>query len=445
MNCKFKIFPGEKHTEMWYAFSMGKLREKKQKNCIGKKRVRKILLAGMLSAAVTLSATEPVIVRATTISEVEEDIKNHQNQINEINSQIAAYEDEQDLIEEQIADLNAEIVNTMASIGLLEEQIGLKETEIAEKEGQIGDKTVRIEETETEYYAAVEREESQRQSMIDCTRMMYENSDETYISSIFSGKGLSDVLNQMDYVERVYEYSMSRLDAFIETKNQVHDLWDRLELEKAELEQQKSGLEEDKAGLESDQAQLSELKADLDVKLAKKKKESANYEAEIKKAQKQAAAAKKLLQQDQQKLKQLQTAQNAANMTIATTDYTAVIDGATGSELGKKIAKYACQFIGNPYVMGGTSLTNGADCSGFTYRIYQDFGYSIPRTSYQQRSAGTSVSYDSAQPGDLICYDGHVAMYIGNGMIVHASSAKTGIKVSRAQYRTILAVRRIVQ
>lgn len=430
---------------MWYAFSMGKLREKKQKNCIGKKRVRKILLAGMLSAAVTLSATEPVIVRATTISEVEEDIKNHQNQINEINSQIAAYEDEQDLIEEQIADLNAEIVNTMASIGLLEEQIGLKETEIAEKEGQIGDKTVRIEETETEYYAAVEREESQRQSMIDCTRMMYENSDETYISSIFSGKGLSDVLNQMDYVERVYEYSMSRLDAFIETKNQVHDLWDRLELEKAELEQQKSGLEEDKAGLESDQAQLSELKADLDVKLAKKKKESANYEAEIKKAQKQAAAAKKLLQQDQQKLKQLQTAQNAANMTIATTDYTAVIDGATGSELGKKIAKYACQFIGNPYVMGGTSLTNGADCSGFTYRIYQDFGYSIPRTSYQQRSAGTSVSYDSAQPGDLICYDGHVAMYIGNGMIVHASSAKTGIKVSRAQYRTILAVRRIVQ
>lgn len=430
---------------MWYAFSMGKLREKKQKNCIGKKRVRKILLAGMLSAAVTLSATEPVIVRATTISEVEEDIKNHQNQINEINSQIAAYEDEQDLIEEQIADLNAEIVNTMASIGLLEEQIGLKETEIAEKEGQIGDKTVRIEETETEYYAAVEREESQRQSMIDCTRMMYENSDETYISSIFSGKGLSDVLNQMDYVERVYEYSMSRLDAFIETKNQVHDLWDRLELEKAELEQQKSGLEEDKAGLESDQAQLSDLKADLDVKLAKKKKESANYEAEIKKAQKQAAAAKKLLQQDQQKLKQLQTAQNAANMTIATTDYTAVIDGATGSELGKKIAKYACQFIGNPYVMGGTSLTNGADCSGFTYRIYQDFGYSIPRTSYQQRSAGTSVSYDSAQPGDLICYDGHVAMYIGNGMIVHASSAKTGIKVSRAQYRTILAVRRIVQ
>ena len=319
----------------------------------------------------------------------------------------------------------------MASIDVMEEQIGQKELEISDKELQIGDKKVQIDETEAEYEASVEREEKQRQSMMDCTRMMYENNDVSYLTSILSGKGLSDILNQMDYVERVYEYSMDRLEAFVETKNQVHDLWDRLE--------------QDKAGLEADREQLNALKSDLNVKLAKKKKESANYDAEIKKAQQQAAAAKKLLQQDQQKLKQLQTAQNAANMTINPTNYTSIIEGASGSDLGKKIAKYACQFVGNPYVSGGTSLTNGADCSGFTYRIYQDFGYSIPRTSYLQRSAGTEVAYENAQPGDLICYDGHVAMYIGGGMIVHASSAKTGIKVSRAQYRTILSVRRIVQ
>ncbi len=98
--------------------------------------------------------------------------------------------------------------------------------------------------------------------------------------------------------------------------------------------------------------------------------------------------------------------------------------------------------------MGGTSLTGGADCSGFTYRVYSEFGYSLPRTSYQQRNAGTGVSYENAQPGDLICYDGHVGIYIGGGLIVHASNSSPypagGIKVSQAGYRSILAVRRIV-
>ena len=183
--------------------------------------------------------------------------------------------------------------------------------------------------------------------------------------------------------------------------------------------------------------------------LAQKKKESANYDAEIKKYKQEASVAKKLLQQEQQQLKQLQAQQNrgntpAANGNYATTDYTSTIDNASGSDLGKKVAKYACQYIGNPYVAGGTSLTNGADCSGFTFRIYSDFGYRLPRTSYEQRSAGTGVDYSSAQPGDLICYEGHVALYIGGGLIVHASSAKTGIKISKANYRTILAVRRII-
>ena len=134
----------------------------------------------------------------------------------------------------------------------------------------------------------------------------------------------------------------------------------------------------------------------------------------------------------------------AATGSYTTTNYTSVIDNASGSDMGKRLAKYACQYIGNPYVAGGTSLTNGADCSGFTFRIYSDFGYSIPRTSYEQRSCGTGVDYSSAQPGDLICYDGHVAMYIGGGLIVHASTQRTGIKVSNANYRPILAVRRVV-
>ena len=115
----------------------------------------------------------------------------------------------------------------------------------------------------------------------------------------------------------------------------------------------------------------------------------------------------------------------------------------------KRVAKrqavvdFALQFEGNPYVYGGTSLTNGADCSGFTQSIYAQFGYSLPRTSYEQQNWGTEVSYADAQPGDLICYGGHVAIYMGNGQIVHASNSQDGIKISNdATYRTILSVRR---
>ena len=120
----------------------------------------------------------------------------------------------------------------------------------------------------------------------------------------------------------------------------------------------------------------------------------------------------------------------------------------TGStyEKGQTVAEFAQRFVGNPYVWGGTDLNRGADCSGFIGSIYRSFGYKLPRSSSELRSAGRKVSYSQKQPGDIICYNGHVAMYIGNGKIVHASSRKTGIKISqRANYRSIVCVRRIVK
>ena len=115
-----------------------------------------------------------------------------------------------------------------------------------------------------------------------------------------------------------------------------------------------------------------------------------------------------------------------------------------GSGMGGSVASYALQFVGNPYVYGGSSLTNGTDCSGFVMSVYAHFGVGLPHSSGAQRSCGYDVGgLANAQPGDIVCYSGHVGIYIGNGQIVHASTAATGIKVSNANYRQVLSVRRI--
>lgn len=140
---------------------------------------------------------------------------------------------------------------------------------------------------------------------------------------------------------------------------------------------------------------------------------------------------------------------SSLNASVGSYSSSASASASTGTATGSRIASYATQFVGNPYVWGGTSLTNGTDCSGFTQSVFRNFGYSIPRTSGTQASAGTSVSVNNIQAGDLIFYAeggtvSHVALYIGGGKVVHASNAKDGIKISQYNYRSIYSIRRIV-
>lgn len=111
---------------------------------------------------------------------------------------------------------------------------------------------------------------------------------------------------------------------------------------------------------------------------------------------------------------------------------------------GNSVVDFALQFLGTRYIWGGTSLTGGIDCSGFTQAVYARFGVSLPHSSYAQRSCGVGVSYSDARPGDLICYSGHVALYMGNGKVVHANGYSNGVQISDATYNTILAVRRVI-
>lgn len=138
-------------------------------------------------------------------------------------------------------------------------------------------------------------------------------------------------------------------------------------------------------------------------------------------------------------------AQSAPAAAPTTAPAAVVVTNENSSEMGAAVAEYALQFVGNPYVYGGSSLTNGTDCSGFVMSVYANFGVSLPHSSSSDRSQGSGVEggLENAQPGDIICYSGHVGLYIGDGQIVHASTKKTGIIVSRADYKRILAIRRI--
>jgi len=392
-----------------------------------------ILLTALLVLEISKTKSGMVAL-ATSIGDVQNQINKTQNQLKDINDLISDLEESQELVYEMIDDLNAEIVNTMTSIGM-------KEDNIKEKEEEIERKKADIDEVHSAYDAALVREEEQYEAMVNRIRYIYENNNSSVLSYYLESSDISSLLGQSDYVEKLYEHDQNLMDDYTATKNLVQEMWNQLEKEKM-------GLENARIQLETDRASLQAQKSDLDKLLAQKKQESSNYESEIAKARQEAATAKKRLQQEEQQLKQLQAQQSRPNAASGSYNVTAfdasVIDNAAGSDLGKKIAKYACQYIGNPYVSGGTSLTNGADCSGYIYKVYQDFGYTVPRTSYELRSSGKSVSYDQAQPGDIICYDGHVGIYVGSGYIVHASSAKTGIKVSRATYRSIVDVRRII-
>ena len=330
------------------------------------------------------------------------------------------------------------------------------EDEIREQETKIADKEAEIAVAEEEYKAAEAEERRQYEAMKERIRFTYEQGESSYMELLLSSGSFSELLNRAEFIEEVSAYDDRMLEEYQKIKQLVADMKAKLEADRAQLVEEKEALEADKAVLAKQQSYLNGI-------LAQKKAVSANYDAEIAEAKNRAAQYKQQIAADTKKIEQLkeeerrrlaaQNAQNGAGSKNVTSNPNAantiaaaqaIVAQSGGSSAGKSIANYACQCIGNPYVSGGTSLTNGADCSGFIFRLYADYGYRVPRTSSQLRSVGTGVSYAEAQPGDIICYEGHVGMYIGGGMIVHASTQRTGIKVSNAQYRPILAVRRVL-
>lgn len=208
----------------------------------------------------------------------------------------------------------------------------------------------------------------------------------------------------------------------------------------------KEAKERERAEKEAAEREEAERKAEEARKAAEeaaRKEEAAEKAAkEAEEAAKKEEEAKKKEEQDTKK-ESSETDKSDADKSDADESDADESDEESGESAGsrQKVVSYALKFVGNPYRYGGTSLTNGADCSGFVQSVLGDCGYSIPRSSRSQASSGKRVSLDEIKPGDLIFYSrggsiNHVALYIGNGQVVHASSRKTGIKISKYNYRT---------
>lgn len=372
----------------------------------------------------------PLSVYATTISELKEQKKQNEQKLSEVNETLSTLNEESKGITEEIEVLDDQLVEVIASVSLLEDEI----TQVEEK----------IATTQVELDEAIEKEETQYAAMKKRIQFMYEKGETSYVTLLLGASTISDVVNRAEYIEQLYEYDETLLIEYIDAKQAVEDKKLELELYQSELEMDKVSLEEEKAALDELLAEKKEQQEDYETKIAKAKQEAAAYKAKIKQ---QNSQIRKLEEEEAKKKAAALAAQqnkNNNNKNNNNINASSIISSANGSATGKEIANYACKFVGNPYVYGGTSLTNGTDCSGFTMSVYQAFGYSLPRTSTAQRSVGRGVTYAEAQPGDIMCYAGHVAIYIGGGKIVHASTPATGIKYSSATYKEILAVRRIV-
>ena len=396
----------------------------------------KVVLSLILIFAIPLS------VNATTIEELRQQQKETQKQLDETNSNISSLTEQKKGITAEIEAIDDELVEVMASVSILEDEIEDIKSKIEDKKAEVAAKAA-------EYEEAKATEQAQYEAMKKRIKFMYERGDYTYVQLLVEAKNLSDLVNKTEYIEKLYEYDRKMLIKFQEIKQAVADA-------KAALEEQQAELEEQEEELQVSLNELAEEKESLDTLMEQKKAEEANYETAISKAKQDAAAYKAKIKQQNSEIRKLE-AEEAAKKAAASAssgsgkkgsaynvDSASVISSSGGSASGKEIASYACRYVGGPYVSGGTSLTEGCDCSGFTYAVYKAFGYNIPRTSTAQRSIGRGVNYSEAQPGDIICYAGHVALYIGNGQIVHASTPSTGIKYGYATYKEILAVRRVV-
>lgn len=316
-------------------------------------------------------------------------------------------------VKEDIENLDAELYQVVLAIAELNDEITTLEAEIEDTKEALDDITAACNE--------------QYESMKVRIQYMYEAKNESVFVTLLGADSISEMLNRFEYVNDVYSYDRDKLEQFQALQQEMKELKEALEIEETELAAAKAESQKQKATLsamlDNKKSELSDLQGEL-----KKAKEKARKEAERKARE---AAARRAAQRS--------NSQSNVNGDLNPAQTTSIS--------GSSVVSYANQFVGNRYVWGGNSLTNGCDCSGFVQQVYKNYGitWSGRMTSVTFRTVGQEVSYKHMQPGDIVCYSGHVAIYAGGGKIVEAQSVATGITNYRSvDCHTILAIRRVI-
>ncbi len=391
-------------------------------------RRAKAVLALVLVVSLTIGSSQ--VVYATSAQNKKSEAEKN---LNDVNKKIDNLESEKEEIEGELDTKNEELVNLMVDVGILEKEIDQNEKQLKQ--------------VKKDLKTAQKNEKKQYQAMKKRIKFMYERGDSAVISSLLESKSMADMLNRVEYFNEVYDYDRNLLDNYEKTRKQVEDLKAQVEDEKKELETAKDDLKQQQKQLETAMANLRSQQANADTQIANAKSLASEYQKTI-------TEQNKIIQQQQAAAAASGRSSGGSSGGSGGTskpNSNASVPGGnlnppkTTNVSGSDVVNYAMQFVGKPYVWGGKDPNTGADCSGFTSYVYAHFGISIPSFSGAQRSCGQEVSYANAQAGDLICYAGHVAIYMGGGKIVHAKGTAYGIVGNdNATYKTIITVRRLL-
>lgn len=369
-------------------------------------------------------------------SQAEQNLKDKKNEINGL-------KDQQQTTADDIKNKSAKLDEILAAQKKFQKDITNKQAE--------------IEQNQKDLAAAQEKQQEQYDAMKKRIQFMYENSAEDNIwTAIIESNGITDMLNRIEYVSDVYDSDRALMDSYQAAVEQVKEIGTKLDNDMNELTAMQDDYEKQQADVEAAIVALENQKEQYASQIAQAQQQADNYQNII-------TAQGKIIQEQEAAAAAAAAAAARANSSSSNSSYDGGGAGKGGSIAsdyasgggknpsastgvsGSSVVSYAMQFVGNPYVWAGNSLTNGVDCSGFVHEVYAHFGISTPRYSQAFKSVGQAVSFDNIQPGDVVVYPGHVAIYAGGGVIVEAQSTKAGITANRSvQCHTILAIRRLV-